>query len=223
MEKEEFLKFLTSIQGIGKAKAEAIYNSGYDSVEKLREAKVEDLTKIKGINEELAKKIKEKVGTEETEKKEEKKEIKEETKEEKPKKKMIPRIKPKLDERIKDALEKRRVRKEKEPEFLRQEWFRYKRLEECWRRPKGLHSKMRKGLKYRPARVKIGYRGPKLARNLHPSGFEEVLVYRVEDLNNINPEKQAVRIGGTVGVRKRIEIVKRADELGIRVLNRGEL
>ena len=82
---------------------------------------------------------------------------------------------------------------------------------------------MRKGLKYRPPRVKVGYRGPKLARNLHPSGFEEVMVYRVEDLNRIDPERQAARIGGTVGVRKRIEIIKKADELGIKVLNRGEL
>ncbi|HEX16936.1 MAG TPA: 50S ribosomal protein L32e, partial [Thermoplasmatales archaeon] len=112
---------------------------------------------------------------------------------------------------------------DKEPEFLRQEWFRYKRVGECWRRPKGLHSKMRKGLKYRPPRVKIGYRGPRLARGLHPSGFEEVMVYRVEDLDRINPERQAIRIGGTVGVRKRIDIVKKADEMGIRVLNRGEL
>jgi len=86
-----------------------------------------------------------------------------------------------------------------------------------------LHSKMRKGLKYRPPRVKIGYRGPRLARGLHPSGFEEVMVYRVEDLDRINPERQAIRIGGTVGVRKRIDIVKKADEMGIRVLNRGEL
>ena len=264
MGREDIIKFLTSIQGIGKAKAEAIIKAGFDSIEKLKEADVKELSGIKGIGEELAKKIKEKAekqllrpgGAEAVKKEEvsekkteekaeeekeekpeekkgevaeevkeeaEEKEVKEEKVEEPEKKKVKPKIKPKLTSELKDALEKRKIRKEKEPTFRRQEWFRYKRLGECWRRPKGLHSKMRKGLKYRPPRVKIGYRGPKLARNLHPSGFEEVMVYRVEDLEKINPERQAARIGGTVGTRKRIEIVKRADELGIRVLNRGEL
>ena len=264
MGSEDITKFLTSIQGIGKAKAEAIVKAGFDSIEKLKEADIKELSGIKGIGGELAKKIKEeaekqllrpggadavkkeevsekkteeKAEEEKEEKPEEKKgevaeevkeeaeekEVKEEKVEEPEKKKVKPKIKPKLTSELKDALEKRKIRKEKEPTFRRQEWFRYKRLGECWRRPKGLHSKMRKGLKYRPPRVKIGYRGPKLARNLHPSGFEEVMVYRVEDLEKINPERQAARIGGTVGTRKRIEIVKRADELGIRVLNRGEL
>lgn len=215
MDKEEFIRFLMSIPGIGRAKAEAIYESGFDTKEKLINADIEDLVRIKGISENLAKRIKEGVGKE-AEKEEEKEEKEEE-------KRAVPRIKPKLDEKLKEALEKRREKKDREPEFLRQEWFRYKRLGECWRRPKGLHSKMRKGLKYRPPRVKIGYRGPRLARGLHPSGFEEVMVYRVEDLDRINPERQAIRIGGTVGVRKRIDIVKKADEMGIRVLNRGEL
>jgi len=215
VDKEEFIRFLMSIPGIGRAKAEAIYESGFDTKEKLINADIEDLVRIKGISENLAKRIKEGVGKE-AEKEEEKEEKEEE-------KRAVPRIKPKLDEKLKEALEKRREKKDREPEFLRQEWFRYKRLGECWRRPKGLHSKMRKGLKYRPPRVKIGYRGPRLARGLHPSGFEEVMVYRVEDLDRINPERQAIRIGGTVGVRKRIDIVKKADEMGIRVLNRGEL
>jgi len=68
--------------------------------------------------------------------------------------------------------------------------------------------------------VDIGFRGPVEVRGLHPSGFEEVLVYNVDGLENIDPKKQAVRIGGTVGMKKRTAIEDRADELGIRVLNR---
>ena len=45
-------------------------------------------------------------------------------------------------------------------------------------------------------------------------------VYNVEGLEGIDPKSQAVRIGGTVGTKKRIVIQDRADELGIRVLNR---
>ncbi len=78
---------------------------------------------------------------------------------------------------------------------------------------------MRKNLKYRPSKVRIGFRGPKEVRGLHPSGFEEVMIYNVADLKNINPEKQAARIGGTVGTKKRLEIAKKAEKLEIRVLN----
>lgn len=68
--------------------------------------------------------------------------------------------------------------------------------------------------------VEIGYGGPALVRGLHPSGFEEVMVYNVDGLETINPKTQAARIGGTVGVKKRIAIENRAKELGIRVLNK---
>ena len=128
--------------------------------------------------------------------------------------------KPELDEETVDALAKRAIISGKRPAFKRQEWFRYKMLGEKWRRPKGIHSKMKRGLKRRPPMVEIGYGGPAKAKGLHPSGFQEVLVYNVDDLENIDPKKQAVRIGGTVGTKKRITIEDRAKELGIRVLNR---
>ena len=66
----------------------------------------------------------------------------------------------------------------------------------------------------------IGFRGPASVRNLHPSGFEEVLIHNVDGLEGIDPKKQAVRIGGTVGTKKRMAIENRAAELGISVLNR---
>jgi large subunit ribosomal protein L32e len=68
--------------------------------------------------------------------------------------------------------------------------------------------------------VDIGYRGPAAVRNLHPSGFEEVMVYNADSLDKIDPKAQAIRIGGTVGVKKRLVIEARAAELGIRVLNK---
>ena len=128
--------------------------------------------------------------------------------------------KPELSEEQIDALAKRAVISGNRPAFKRQEWFRYQKLGEAWRRPRGIHSKMRRGMKRRPPMVEIGYRGPALVRDLHPSGFEEVLVYNVEGLENIDPKTQAARIGGTVGVKKRITIENRAKELGIRVLNK---
>jgi len=132
----------------------------------------------------------------------------------------VVKAKPELSEETIDALAKRAIISGRRPAFKRQEWFRYSKLGEMWRRPKGIHSKMKRNLKRRPPVVDIGYRGPKAARGLHPSGFVEVLVYNVDGLEGIDPKIQAVRIGGTVGTRKRIQIEDRANELGIRVLNR---
>lgn len=128
--------------------------------------------------------------------------------------------KPELSSEVVDALAKRAIISGNRPAFKRQEWFRYQKLGEAWRKPRGIHSKMRRGLKRRPPMVEIGYGGPALTRGLHPSGFAEVLVYNVDGLEGIDPKTQAVRIGGTVGVKKRIAIEDRAKELGIRVLNK---
>ena len=128
--------------------------------------------------------------------------------------------KPELDDETEDALAKRALISGRRPAFKRQEWFRYPKLGEKWRSPKGIHSKMKRKFKRRPHVVAIGYRGPASVRGLHPSGFEEKMVFTLNDLDGVDPKKQAVRIGGTVGTKKRITIEDRAEELGIRVLNR---
>ena len=142
-------------------------------------------------------------------------------KEAKAEEKRAPRIKPVLTQELKWAIKVRTERKAHEPEFRRQEWFRYRRLEKTgYRKPRGMHSKMRMHWKYRPSVVRIGFRGPKAARGLHPSGFKEVLVHNELALAGIDPKTQAIRIGHSVGGRKRQKIQEKADELGIRVLNR---
>ncbi|MBS7654396.1 MAG: 50S ribosomal protein L32e [Candidatus Bathyarchaeia archaeon] len=123
------------------------------------------------------------------------------------------------DSSLQNLVEKREMVKKRKPEFQRQENWRYKRVKENWRKPKGLDSKMRKEVKGWPPRVKVGYRGPKLARNLHPSAFKEVIIHNVDDLNKIDAETEAVKIAHTVGAKKRAEILNRAKDLGIRVLN----
>jgi len=127
--------------------------------------------------------------------------------------------KPKLTKEQKERLRLRKQIKKRTPEFLREEWFRYKRIPHNWRRPDGITSKMRINLKYRPSKVRVGFRGPKETRGLHPSGFEEVTVNNVNDLEAIDPKIQAARIGSSVGTKKRIDIEKKAEELEVRILN----
>ncbi len=120
---------------------------------------------------------------------------------------------------LKKKLWKKRLRK---LEFIRQESWRYKRLDESWRRPRGLDSKMRLRRKGWPLSPNVGYRSPKELRGLHPSGYREVLVRNVKELENLDPEIYAVRIAHTVGERKAIEISSRAGELGLTILNPPE-
>lgn len=120
-------------------------------------------------------------------------------------------------------LKKREYIKHKKPSFKRQESWRYKRLKENWRRPRGIDSKMRKKVKGWPPSPGVGYRRPKKTRGLHPSGYEEILAHTLDDVEKINPETQAMRIAHTVGARRRIEISAKAKELGIHILNPKEV
>jgi large subunit ribosomal protein L32e len=133
----------------------------------------------------------------------------------------IARQKPVLSEELKAALALRAAQKKATPSFRRTEWFRYKRLSRSgWRKPHGMDNKQRRNFKYRGSLVRIGHGKVNAASGLHPSGFEEVMVHNTRDLDQIDAETQAARIGATVGGRKRENIHARADELGIRVLNR---
>ncbi len=132
------------------------------------------------------------------------------------------KLKPKLSKETLDALKKRAEIGSRRPEFLRQEWHRRKRLQSAkWRKPQGDHSKMRQHYGYRRNVVSIGFGGPREARHLHPSGFKEVRVWNVKDLERINPELEAARVAHQVGMKKRLDIEAKADELKIRVLNRS--
>ncbi len=133
----------------------------------------------------------------------------------------VAKQKPVLDDATKAALALRAEQKKATPSFRRTEWFRYKRLARSgWRAPHGMDNKQRKNLKYRSSLVRVGHGKVSAAHGLHPSGFREVMVQNSGDLEEIDPETEAARVGGTVGRRKCGHIYSRADELGIRVLNR---
>jgi large subunit ribosomal protein L32e len=122
-----------------------------------------------------------------------------------------------------DLLRARKKVSATRPKFVRQESWRYIRLAENWRKPKGLANKMRKQVSGVPPLVKVGYRGPKKARGLHPSGYRDKLIHNIRDLEKLDPKTDAARIGHSVGRRKRIDIVNKANALGIKVLNKGNV
>ncbi len=109
----------------------------------------------------------------------------------------------------------------RKPAFRRQEWFRYKKLGVKWRKPKGKTSKTRRYEKGKPAMPSVGYRSPKATRGLHPSGYQDVLVRNIREIENLDPATQAGRISASVGKRKKEVMLEKARELGIKVLNKG--
>ncbi len=120
----------------------------------------------------------------------------------------------------KELLESRDKVKNHKPTFKRPESWRYKRLDTTWRKPKGIDSHQRKQKsRGRPGLVKVGYRGPKIARGLHPSGYTDNLVYNLQGLEKLNPKTDGVRIAHGVGTKKRTQIIVKAIENKFKIFN----
>ncbi|MDD1678087.1 MAG: 50S ribosomal protein L32e [Methanomicrobiales archaeon] len=106
--------------------------------------------------------------------------------------------------------------------FVRRGVHDKKKLSASWRMPKGGHNKMRRQLKAKGALPTPGYGSPAAVRGLHPSGYRDILVFNMASLSGLNPESDAIRIGGTVGMKARAKIQAAALEQGLKVLNPRE-
>ena len=124
---------------------------------------------------------------------------------------------------INRLLKLRAKQKKKRPKFIRQESWRYKRIKSSWRRSKGIDNKVRQKKKGNISSPNIGYRSPKKIRYLHASGFEEVVVHNIKELEKVKPRKQVVKFAHSLGRNKRVLLQDRADELDILVLNRTRI
>ncbi|MFX1261214.1 MAG: 50S ribosomal protein L32e [Promethearchaeota archaeon] len=140
----------------------------------------------------------------------------------KPKKKKEPkRVLPRdelIDQRL---LRIAKAKRKKQPKFRHEQAHRWTRVSDSWRKVRGIDSATREKRKGRIAMVSAGYRKPKAVRGLHPSRFVEVYVHKPADVEGLDPDIHAIRIGSTVGLRKRQEIIKKADAMLLRVLNPG--
>jgi large subunit ribosomal protein L32e len=123
-----------------------------------------------------------------------------------------------LDEETKRLLNARKTNKASHPSFRRVDAHKKDCLAPNWRRSKGHHSQTRRQAKPKGAVVKIGYGSPAMVNGYHPSGYQEVLVYKPSDVAGIE-KTQAIRVARTVGRKKQLEIEKIAKEQNVKVLN----
>ncbi len=247
---EEIINEFTSIKGIGESRAKALYEAGYASVKDLNDATAEELSRVKGITDQLAERIKneisliyedieageaveetaqEVVGTAKVEVEAEEEfedeageEFKEEAgegDEEDKEIEAVPTTELEMESEFQRLLKVRKRQKSKKPNFIQTDQHKKKRLKKYWRRPKGLQNKKRRYILGKGGMARVGFGSPVAVKGLHPSGFQDVLMSRVQDLDELDPGTQAVRIARTVGQRKRMEIVNKARSLGLKILN----
>lgn len=127
-----------------------------------------------------------------------------------------------MNSEAKKLLALRRKRKKTKPDFVRQESWRYVRLDESWRRPRGKDSKMRLRVKGWPKTVKIGYGSPKKSRGLHPSGLKPVMISSKRDLDKAgSPEGKILIFSSRLGRRLREALAKEALSRGFAIANYG--
>lgn len=110
------------------------------------------------------------------------------------------------------------------PKFRRQDFRKMERIKNNpgWRKPKGRFSKVLRRMRGYAARPGKGYRTPKAIRGLHPCWMKIVEVSNVNQLSKVNVKTEAVRIT-KVGLKKRVDIMKKAAEMKIKVLNTKDI
>ena len=105
----------------------------------------------------------------------------------------------------------------KKPKFRRQDSHKMIKLgsqttkkKQVWRRAKGRQSKVRLGRRGHSRRPKVGWGAERVAEDF-------VRVETLKDLQGIKVKKILI---ASVGAKKRAEILKKADEMKLKVLNR---
>ena len=112
-----------------------------------------------------------------------------------------------------------RMRAGNRARFQRRGIHEKKRLADVWRKPKGRHNKLRRQIKAKGPLPRPGYGSPAAVRGLHPCGLSDILVHNEAMLAPLDPAMHAVRIAAGVGMKKKLEIQKKALDAGLRVLN----
>jgi large subunit ribosomal protein L32e len=118
---------------------------------------------------------------------------------------------------IKKLIEHKQKVKSSKPKFRRQELHKRKRLADVWRKPRGVHSKMRLRRRGKAVMVSVGYKMPEKVRGLTKQGLSQVMVSSPEHIKFI--QSGEIAIIRKVSNRKRLAILEAAKIANVAVLN----
>jgi len=110
-----------------------------------------------------------------------------------------------------------KIEKKHNPKFIRQDAYNIKSLKIAWRRPRGMHSKVRMSILGHRPRVKVGYRNAALIRNTRNS-FPVIHVSNSKELEAA-PQEAAIILAANLGMKKKEAIISRALEKHLNILN----
>ncbi len=113
----------------------------------------------------------------------------------------------------------RSKKKATKPSFKRQYTNVMPQFEGQWRRPRGVHSKMRHGFRGKGSRPSVGWQSPRSVRGLSADGRMPVLVSNLAALTPLNAKEHVLTIASAIGGRKRILIFQKAKEMQLTFMN----
>jgi len=108
--------------------------------------------------------------------------------------------------------------------FIRRDSNRYAKLgkgrrkKQVWRKPKGRDTQTRLKRKGYPAIVSIGFRTEASGRK-KIEGLFPILISNEKDLNSLDVKKNSAIISRRLGAKKKIGVIKKAEEMKIKILN----
>merc|ERR1711918_206483 len=114
-----------------------------------------------------------------------------------------------------------KIVKKKTNKFKRHQSDLFIRVDESWRRPKGIDSRVRRKFKGKVLMPNIGYGSNKKTRHMLPSGFKKFVINNVAELDLLLMHNRvyAAEVAHSVSRKTRMAILERAKVLDVKVTN----
>lgn len=120
---------------------------------------------------------------------------------------------------MKELMRIKKILDNKRPAFKRDGYGKRIRITSEWRKPRGLHNKMKDHKGGHRRMPMPGFRTNRLVRGLHMTGLLPVRVSTLVDIAMMDKKTQGAIVANGVGNRKRILLIDALNKAGIHILN----
>ena len=119
-------------------------------------------------------------------------------------------------------IQRKKIVKKRMNHFVRHESYDYpNKLAASWRRPRGIDNRLRRRYRGQAKMAKIGFGSDNKTKFVNPNGFKKFIINNVNELEVLlmNNRTHSAEIAHNVSSKNRLEIVKRAAQLNVKVTN----